>query len=382
MKLSKLLFLLICNLTSIANSLNADYQYAHQTAILSSIEYFLMVEKNIFTECYEKENNKAYKPVDVKKINEYNYDYDPQFIIDLIKKSDGECEGLSFFWLYTKRISDEPQRVIDGIPVERDDNDFFHRTLSVLLQKEPRKMMPKEKEDINRFIQHMLFFQSRPLSLEENGKFIQNPARSITQPIQKGYTHQPFLDIVSVFEDTQGGQLKKVFDTSNFEMMCNDRILKDRLEKMVRPGLLVTFGLYSPYKLGAGHGIGIYQNKAADQIWVYDPNSSCAPKCFRDIEQVFDRIKNISNEFKSKNYSLMNMFQSFHSIMAQGYLCEKDVDSFSINGFPDFGLSTDECKELEHEYTKIIAVESSKYGYVPNNDFEKILTIRSPKFNS
>ena len=80
-------------------------------------------------------------------------------VIEKLKKSEGECEGLSHLWMLSKRISDEPNPKNEF----RDDNEFFKTAVNLLITRVPeiaeKPLLPKERNILRRFVGHVLYFQ-------------------------------------------------------------------------------------------------------------------------------------------------------------------------------------------------------------------------------
>ena len=86
-----------------------------------------------------------------------------QKMIDFFQKGgkgfDGVCLGLTFVWLYGKRLSDECATPTKS---EKDDNDFFMKAYDALLYyDETIDLDENTKESIERFIGYILGFQHR-----------------------------------------------------------------------------------------------------------------------------------------------------------------------------------------------------------------------------
>jgi transposase len=155
----------------------------------------------------------------------------------------GMCNGLSVLWAYGMYLSDQPNP--EG--KERDDHAFFLNAQDLLLHKPKHSYTAQDHATVERFIQHIIFFQDWALKLNVSGRQ---------------------LDLGATLEDTKGRKAVSVID--ELDLISNQEFLQRRLERLASiPGNMVFIAATGKK---SGHIFSFYKNKEG-QITFYDPNS-------------------------------------------------------------------------------------------------------------
>lgn len=155
----------------------------------------------------------------IDKILEY-LPYDAKKNID----TKGMCNGLSSLWAYGMYLSDQPNP--EG--KDRDDHHFFKTAQQLLLTKTVSEYALAERSIVDRFIQHIIFFQDW-IKEERTKRWLEDHHSDIQLPKQ--------LELDQTLEDTRG---RKAVELMDVKLVCTKEILQKRLNRLTRvPGNMV-----------------------------------------------------------------------------------------------------------------------------------------------
>ncbi|MBX9697167.1 MAG: hypothetical protein K2X53_03685, partial [Alphaproteobacteria bacterium] len=235
-------------------------EYFHeQSLLIEKIVLFMDYLVNHATDPLERQNRERVKNIFVD--------------------SGGECNGLSTFWVYSKRLSDEPNER----NVERDDSHFFNRVYKKFIFWDGKsELHPNDIQDMERFVGHVRFFQMG-LQSEENPyytePFLNEEKKWEDAPILFSKEYDRDMDrqgrLELTLEDTKRGTPHLLF--SSGYVFLTQKMLREKLDLLVKPKKMITIGVRShrssadsPSK---AHAMAIYQSSAGE-IFFYDPISS------------------------------------------------------------------------------------------------------------
>lgn len=172
----------------------------------------------------------------------------------------GMCNGLSSLWAYGMYLSDQPATI-----KVRDDHEFFLEAQNLLLNKPQQKFTAQDHDTVERFIQHIIFFQNWALN---NLRIPQ-----VMEDVRDGRLPIDFmpkqLELEATLEDTRGRKAVNVIGELN--LICTQEVLQKRLNRLTSiPGNMIFIAGQGSKN---GHIFALYKNKVGNIIF-YDPNSS------------------------------------------------------------------------------------------------------------
>lgn len=251
-----------------------------------------------------------------------------------LRKSPGECKGFSALWLLGKRIQDKPNPDDE----ERDDNIFFNRAIKLLstkVNKNNHSLNSSEKVDVKRFISFIFFFQrfSSEFALGKKRNFDFNVA----------------------YNGLTGKKLQQPFG-KELELIVNQTILSDRLQKILKPGAMIMFGLYpTDTTKNTGHQLAFYQSRKDEKIYFYDPNNEKGEKLFSPKElrpinngSVSELVSEIWSDIKLSSNDIDYETVVFKRLKINVLYMPED----ETIPFEDLRLTTNEVNNLRNEAKK------------------------------
>ncbi|MBP7710621.1 MAG: ankyrin repeat domain-containing protein [Rickettsiales bacterium] len=169
-------------------------------------------------------------------------------VIKDLRESEGECSGLSTMWAYSRMtaLSEAPT--------------FFNRTNKILLDwDEERDFSTKEKEDVERFVADVLFYQGgRALSWRDS------------------------LDLLKLSPDADGREFQHSYKTDL--AFLSEELLRDRLEKIIQPNAMI---LIASVFGSSGHRFALYQKSQGGEIYYYNSHNR--------EERIFDNAADLTD---------------------------------------------------------------------------------------
>ncbi len=177
----------------------------------------------------------------------------------------GMCNGLSTLWAYGMYLSDQPNP--EG--KERDDHKFFQRAQDLILNKPKEQFTDKDHDTVDRFIQHIIFFQTWALY---NLRLDQ-----VIEDVRAGRLPKDFrpkqLELEATLEDTKGRKAVNVI--GQLSIICTEEVLQKRLNRLTSiPGNMVFIAGQGSK---SAHIFSLYKNKLGN-ITFYDPNGFSGEK--------------------------------------------------------------------------------------------------------
>ncbi len=182
--------------------------------------------------------------------------------LEYLKKNiGGVCNGLAVLWMYGKWLEDDS--FFSNSAVKKDDIIFFNKVWRELaLWDGVSRFTTLQKNDIERFIANMIFYQHFYRSMFENDAGV----------LQE--------DLSQFLEDTKRGAPHKVFVGT----VVGDReILVSRLKLLIKPKTMI---LVSSNR----HAMAMYQNSQTASIYFYDSNDEGGEKKIESFDQLADEL--------------------------------------------------------------------------------------------
>lgn len=173
-----------------------------------------------------------------------------QEVINYLKDSKGECSGLSTMWAYG-RMTAAPES-----------ETFFNQTNKLLLNWDgEKKFSGKEKEDVERFVADVIFYQRGQLM------FLQDS-----------------VDLLQSSPDADGREFQQSYKTER-AFLPKD-LLQDRLEKIIQPNAMIFLSASVDED---GHRVALYQKSQDDKIYYYNSNNA-EEMSFSAVRDLTDRV--------------------------------------------------------------------------------------------
>lgn len=251
--------------------LGLDFNH-DQEHLQEKMKEFLKNEINLILNTLPEEDQKHYK-----ESEDYKNRMEVIGKLESEKhEAGGECVGLSTLWAYGKRISDEKEKEKGNETLNKkakDDIHFFNRTWKrLLLWNKKQELNQGEQRDFERFIANVRHYQNRFFSIAYQEDV------SIDQ-----------LDLSHSLHDTKRGFPINCFDKS---IPCDQRILLNRLESIVKPRTMIFFSCQG--RGDSGHTMGLYQD-SQNNIYFYDPNMGEGEVPIKDLHHLTQLLWDRSN---------------------------------------------------------------------------------------
>lgn len=177
----------------------------------------------------------------------------------------GMCNGLSTLWAYGMYLSDQPNP--EG--KERDDHEFFLHAQDLILNKPKEQFTDKDHDTVDRFIQHIIFFQT--------WAFYNLRIHQVIEDVEKGLlptnSMPKQLELEATLEDTKGRKAVNII--GELSLICTKSVLQKRLNRLTSiPGNMVFIAGQGSK---SAHIFSLYKNKLGN-ITFYDPNGYSGEK--------------------------------------------------------------------------------------------------------
>lgn len=198
-------------------------------SIQTKIKQYLKKELAVVTDPRERENR--------------------QEVIDYLEESKGECSGLSVMWAYGRMTA--PSEAATS----------FNQTNKLLLDWDgERNFSGKEKEDVERFVEDVIFHQRGQMMFLKDS-----------------------VDLLQLSPDAEGREFQRSYKTDR--AFLSKDLLQDRLEKIIQPNAMI---LLSASVDEDGHRVAV--SKSPDgKIYYYDSNNK-EEMSFNSVSDLTDRV--------------------------------------------------------------------------------------------
>lgn len=213
-------------------------------------------------------------------------------IIEEFRNARGYCAGLNILWSYSRLIADEKTDKSKAV----DDINFFQRVLENLTTWDEKTPFDSaEKDEIERFISHVIFFQS--------------PRSFVSSLAQNNFLENA--------EDTKGRKFNPT--TPERTVLCSKEMLSRILEASLAQKRVVNFACNE-------HVASVYKSAADGKIYFYD---SVNPKG----EVSFDNIDDLAKALWESSKKEPPMINGFPGISIKDRTRDEHFRTFAISSY-------------------------------------------------
>ena len=236
--------------SSVSKATNKDPTIGkNQNDLIEKMASFLEKELNKY-----EEEAKLNEGIDLKRDTDLKRDIiSREQVVQKLKKSGGECTGLSTLWAYARRLEDikmQRNESHDQTNNEKDDLAFFKACQRQLLAWDGiTEFKDQEKADLYRFIDNTIHFQDPSILVWGN-------AQTKTQ-----------LDLEITLENSKGERPSPLFNKEDF--ICTKAIFRKRIATIIQPQTMIFLGAS---KGRNGHMMAAYQNQHDNSIYFFNSN--------------------------------------------------------------------------------------------------------------
>lgn len=217
----------------------------------------------------------------------------------------GMCNGLSSLWAYGMYLSDQP----NPENKERDDYSFFKKSQQLLLTKSITEYTPTENSIVDRFIQHVIFFQTWAFG-------------------NLGHD-QKQLELDITLADTRGRRAVELMD---IKLVCTEDMLEKRLKHLTSiPGNMIFIAVQG---IQGAHITALYKSTQSGKVFYYDPNNpngTIEALSVKELLRAVWEATSINQKHAMSGFRMEDMFFRNIEIIAYNFGEKVNFGNLSIN---------------------------------------------------